>query len=488
MRVGVGGIWHETNTFVPRRTEIRDFHAYEYTEGEALIERHRLTGSELGGAIRAAIAKGVEIVPLAYAAAVPSGTVAKEAFEELAGRIVNLADAAERLDGVVLALHGSMVVEEQSDPEAELVAAIRGVVGDCPIGVTLDLHANPSPRLAEVADLLVGYDTFPHVDMADRGEEALGLVVRMIRGRIRPERCLVKLPLLTVPQMQETMAEPMRSIMEAVHRFKATDRVWTVSALPGYPYADVDRLGFSVYVAGERDCAPLANKLAALVWEQRTSFKPELLEPEEAVRLAAELGGPTVLVDVADNVGGGSPGDGTVLLALLERLAVGDAVIVIWDPYAIERIYAADQDTMSISVGGRATADLGGPVSISGPVRRLGQVVYRRSGPYMRGQLVAMGRVAVVESRAGAVVITERRVMPFDDDHLRVIGIEPEKRRVIVAKSAIAWKAAFGSYAKQGLYARTPGYCPSDLSSLRYTQRPCPAYPLEEDARWPRIL
>jgi microcystin degradation protein MlrC len=486
MRIALGGIWHETNTFVPTSTTFEDFERYQFASGTELVERYADTGTELGGAIREVASLGIDLVPTLYAAAVPSGTVTARAYDEVLGHLINEIDQARPVDGIVLALHGAMVAEGHPDAELDIVRAVREVVDDVPIGVILDLHANPSEELARTATVLVGYDTFPHVDMAERGGEAMRCVFRILQGESPPKIGFVKLPLLTVPQAQDTRELPMRSVMAALQKLEGTDpQVWTGTVSAGYPYSDVERLGVSVYVAAREQAEALARSLAAHIWEVRHDFIPELLEPQDAVNQALEQSGrPIVLVDVADNVGGGSPGDGTVLLAALER-ADAEGVVVIWDPSAVEEIYATDADNMVMEVGGRASALLGAPVRIEGTVRRLGIVTYRRSGPYMTGQEVFMGRVAILTSIRGAVVVmTEARVMPFDDDHLRAVGINPAENRILIAKSATAWKAAFGAYAAGALHVRTPGFCPSDLSQLPFTARPKPAFPLEVDTRW----
>jgi microcystin degradation protein MlrC len=130
-----------------------------------------------------------------------------------------------------------------------------------------------------------------------------------------------------------------------------------------------------------------------------------------------------------------------------------------------------------IEVGGRISAELGPPVPIAGRVELHGPTTYSRAGTYMSGQVVDMGRVAVVHDRAGAVVLTERRIMPFDQDHLEVLGLDPARARVIVAKGATAWRAAFGAIEKQTIYVATPGFCPSNLSRLTYRHRPRPGWP-----------
>ncbi|GII63854.1 microcystinase C [Sphaerisporangium krabiense] len=489
VRIGLGGIWQETNTFAVEPTTLADFRRYQFFEGPELVASLRGTGTELGGAIDAARQRSAYPVGLFFGAALPSGMVRARAFESMLRRLAALTRARLPLDGLVLSLHGAMVVDGHPDPEAEIVTTLRAVVGDIPIAATLDYHANVGATLPEVTDILVGYRTYPHVDMAERGAEAMEAVLRLLRppwrGR-RPARHLERLPLLTVPPAQEDVAEPMRSILAAAERIRAEPGVWAASALPGFAYAESGRLGFAVYLAAETHAVARARELAAHVWRERDAFSAPLAGPAEAVAEVAGARGrrPTVLVDVADNVGGGSPGDGTALLHALAQAGVAGAIAVIWDPAAVAAAHAGSADRIDLWVGGHSDPAMGPPFRASGPVRRFDSVSYLRTGSYMRGQRVEMGRVAVIETPIGAIVLTENRVVPFDDDHLRAVGLEPRGARVIVAKGAIAWKAAFAGYAARTLYVRTPGYCPAALDQLDYRSRPAPLYPLERDPAW----
>lgn len=486
MRVGIGGIWQETNTFVPSPTTLADFRRYQLYEGGELLDALRGTGTELGGAIDAAEQAGITLVPTLFGAALPSGTVQQSAFEHMMSALVGRIRSGPTLDAMVLAVHGAMVVDGYDDPESTLVRAVRAEVGPIPIAVTLDYHANLGPDLPRLADYLVGYRTYPHVDMADRGAEAMELAVRATRAGRRAEVGMVKLPLLTVPVAQEGAAEPMASILREVDELAGRAGVHTVSALPGFAYGDGRRLGFSVYVAGHDRVAGLARELAGWVWSRREQFAFDLVSPSVAARAARRGPAPVVLVDVADNVGGGSPGNGTVILHALARQGVRDAVTVLWDPATVLAAQRHPGSFGSFQVGSRDDPTMGPLFVASGGIRRCGRVVYRRTGSYMRGQQVDMGEVVVIDSTIGPIVLTENRVVPFDDDHLRVLGIEPRLAGAIVAKGAIAWKAAFGSYAGTTMYVRTPGYTPSALDQLHYRSRPQPLFPLERDPEWER--
>lgn len=485
MRVGLAGIWHETNTFFGRRTTRADFEAFAYFEGHDLVDALTGTGTELGGALAAATDLGVQAVPLTFAGALPSGPVAADDFDRILGTILAMLRSCGPLDGIVLALHGAMVVEGRADPEADILAEIRRVAGQLPIGVTLDYHANVSPRLARLADVLCGYRTYPHVDLADRGRDAMSAVVRAARQGRSPRSHLVKLPLLTLPVAQESAAQPMADVLALVDAACADAEIWTACALPGFAYSDGPRLGFSVYVAGDRSPRPVAEEIGAAVWSRRDAFAMSLLTPDEAVTRALTGAPPVVLVDVADNVGGGSPGDSTAIVNALIRQRATGAVTVVWDPVAVAELDRCEDDRVVALVGGRSDPSMGPPARVSGRLRRHGRVTYRRTGSYMTGAEVDMGRVCVVEADVGPVVVTENRVVPFDDDHLTVLGIAPRAARILVAKGAIAWKAAFGDYAATTVYVDGPGTCPVSLSALDFAARPRPLYPFEPNTTWP---
>ncbi|MDQ1446072.1 MAG: hypothetical protein QOI20_2536 [Acidimicrobiaceae bacterium] len=482
MRVAIGGIWHETNTFASTVTTERDFRRYQLAEGEGL-RAYAGVRNEIGGFLAAAAdaAHGFEVVPTLFAAAVPSGLVERAAYDALKGRLLGrLVDAAADggpVDAVLLALHGAMVVAGIEDPEADLVAAVRAVVGDVPVVATLDFHANVSLELFESTDALLGYDTYPHVDPYDRAVEAGRLVAAMVERAARPAKSFRKLALVTPPLAQETSVSPMADVTAEMWRREAADGMACITTSPGFAYADVARLGFSVAAyawSGQAAADEAADAVAQAAWDRRYLFTVDHLDPADAVVQAmAEAAGPVVLVDVADNIGGGSPGDGTVLLAeLLTRRAQG-AVVVVADPEAVTAALAAGVGaTVDLMVGGKIDRRHGDPVPMRATVCSVSAGEYVHSGSYMTGQHVSMGRTAVVRSGGVEVVLTERATMPFDTEQLRSQGIQPEACRIIVAKAAIAWRAAYGQMAVRAIAVNTPGVCTNDLSELGYRNAP----------------
>ncbi|MHB9030340.1 MAG: M81 family metallopeptidase, partial [Candidatus Latescibacterota bacterium] len=168
----IGCFAHETNEFNPNRTGLHEFRIRELLSGDEVIAKRRNTGTELGGFIAALERSGVEMIPSVSAFAMPAGPVTVEAIDAVLGSMLDTLDRSPA-DGVLLSLHGAMVAEEHDDGEGYVLSRIREKIGrDIPIVSTLDLHATLTPLMAEMADALTVYRTYPHMDMAERGREA----------------------------------------------------------------------------------------------------------------------------------------------------------------------------------------------------------------------------------------------------------------------------------------------------------------------------
>lgn len=478
-RVLFGGIWHETNSFSPVPTDLEAFRRFQFVTGEALLTAYLGTNTEIGGFVEAASGAGLTLIPTLFAAAVPSGMVARTALEFLTDAICSRAEQGG-FDAVYLALHGAMVAERVPEADAHVVQRVRSAVGArIPVVATFDLHANLSSAIVTAADLLIGYDTLPHVDMAERGREAAALLSRLLASGERPRKAFRKLPLLTVPQMQATHAEPMRTVMAELHAIERDHAVLTASVAPGFAFTDVAHLGMGVLAYGEGAEAAV-DLLADRIWERRAEFLPQLIGPEEAITKALQARrGPIILSEPADNVGGGAPGDGTVLLQALLATPDASAVVVLWDPEA-----AAAAMQLGVggkfrgSVGGRTLALHGPPVAIEGVVGFAERVTYRRDASYMTGQSVDLGPVGRIDLGGVRVVVTTHRAMPMDTMHLRTAGITPEREWMISVKCASAWEGAFGDMAAGQFYVDTLGICSSNVERMPYTRLSAPLYPL----------
>jgi microcystin degradation protein MlrC len=489
-RVFITGIWHETNTFAQGRTGLEAFHAYQYLEGDALFAAFADTNTEVGGAMSAAAELDLNLIPGLFAGAVPSGLITASAYETLVGRSLDLLAAAGQIDGVLVHLHGACVVEGAPEADAAFLATIRRQLPvDTPVVATFDLHANLSDALIEGADALVGYDTYPHNDMGERGAEAARILHRMLWSSRRPAKILRKLPFAPPPQVQGTAAAPAAAIMAKMHDMETWGEIWSASIAWGFPYADVAHLGVGVLVQGDdiAHATRIADDLALTIWRQRGDFDAGLISVEAAVRSAiAAPQGPIILVDVADNAGGGAPGDGTTILAELLDQSARDAVIVLCDGQAVKAAKALGVGAMfSGNVGGKSDDLHGPPVPLVGEIIFQQPVRYQRRGDYMTGQQIDLGEVAVIQADGVTVMLTEAKAMPFDADHLAAAGIAAEAQKIIVVKSAIAWQAHFRAFAKGEIYVDTPGVCASNLKRFTYTQLTRAVYPIDNDGVWP---
>jgi len=488
-RVLVGGIWHETNSFSPVKTDLDAFRRYLYLEGEQVITGSRGTNTEIGGMIAAAPEAGLELIPSIYIGAAPSGMVGREVIDLLLARLKADIESAGKLDGVLLALHGAMVAEGIDQADAHVVQAVRDIIGpDMPLVCTIDFHANVESALVEPADVLIAYKTLPHVDMGARGEDAARIISKLIESGKKPHKVFRKLPIITVPQRQPTHESPMREIMADLAEVERGSAITTASVIGAFAYCDVPQLGMAILTYGEKaEAEAAADRLAEAVWSRRAQFKPDLVLPDEAVRRAiAANAGPIFLVEPADNIGGGAPGDGTHLLKALLEGRAREAATVIWDPAAAKAAAAVGVGKrFKGKVGGNTLALHGAPVEIEGTVTFVQAVSYRRDSTWMTGQPADLGLVATVDTGGVKVILTSERAIPFDTLHLRIPGVEPEKAKMVTAKCASAWSGIFGKMAEGHVYVDTPGVCSSNVERMPYTRLERPFYPLDPDVQYP---
>jgi microcystin degradation protein MlrC len=484
VRVAVAGVWHETNTFANTRTTLADFQRYEWVEGDAVISQFASTRTSIGGYIDGAANTGLELVPVFFAGALPSGLVTADAYADIERRLLTGLRAALPVDGLLAPLHGAMVAEGVDDVEGRLLSQMRTIVGPvCPVVATLDLHANISPRMVESAAVLIGYDTYPHVDIYDRGVEACQVMRALLSGDLVPSVAFEKPAILSAPQGQYTDREPMRGLLALAHAMEQEPDVVTITVAAGYPYSDIDRIGMSIVVTTNANpdlARDKARMLCNYAWENRYRFLVQPVPVSEAVKRAiAAPKGPVILVDSADNIGGGSPGDGTVALAELLKQGARGAVVVIADPEAVAQAIASGVGSqVRLRVGGKTDALHGSPVDVEGRVRLISDGRFTNKGPYMTGREVNMGRTVVLEVGGVTLVLTEIKTMPFDAEHLKSIAIDPANQHIIVVKSAIAWRAAYGDVAAEVIEMDTPGLCASDLRRFYYTRLNRALFPL----------
>jgi microcystin degradation protein MlrC len=486
MRIAIGGFMHESNTFAPLPADLTRFREGSLTYGPAVVPVWQKAHHEVGGFIEGAERFGFDLVPTAMAWATPAGPVTDEFYEHLTDALATGVRMAKP-DGVLIALHGAMVTPRFPDADAETLRRVRAAVGPgVPVACTLDYHGNVSPQMGESADALVGYQTYPHVDQRERGVLAAELVVRAAKKEIHPVTVVAKPPMILNLLGQDTAREPMRSLMAAARAAERRPGVLSVSLMAGFPYADVPDMGPSVIAVADGDgdlAARTADELAAKMWDVREQLYVPCPGPEEAVKRAiASDRPPVLLIDLGDNVGGGSAGDGTVLLAELLRQRAKGFVVTLHAPATVAKAKAAGVGgTVEADVGGAVDQRHGNPVHVRGTVRSLHdghwvETEARHGGRRQNDQ----GHTAVLDLGDGnTLVLNTLRTPPFSLGQLTSLGIDPKQARVIVVKAAVAYKAAYAPIAGEIIEVDTPGLTAINPAHFTYHRIRRPLFPLE---------
>ncbi|GIK42266.1 MAG: microcystinase C [Chloroflexota bacterium] len=490
-RIALGGIIHETHSFVGAPTTLADFQTQSLHYGDEVLRAMAGTRSAIGGMIEGGEARGWTLLPTAYGAAMPGGLVAEDAYQTILREMLQRLNEAMPVDGVLLALHGAMVTTGQLDPESNILAEVRRVVGpDTPIVVELDMHGNLSPATVELADVLVAFDTNPHVDPHPKGLEAAAMMKRLLRREIKPTAAYAHPPLLLAPQATGTADLPLRLVHERAVEMKADAEIISICVMAGFAYADTPFSGTSLVVT-TNDNPGLAQgyvqELADTLWQQREAALPQFLPAEQAVAQAlAQPGGPIILVDSADNIGGGTPGDGAEALRAMLALGVEEGTIVLADPEAAAACWAAGKGAeVTLAVGGKTDRWHGAPLTVTGTVQALSDGTFQCELPDNHfaaffGQTIHMGQTAWLRVAGVNIILTERKIPPFDLAQLRGVGVSPEEQKMIVVKSAVAYRAAYLPIAAGVIELDTPGLCSANLSRFPYRHLPRPIFPLDE--------
>jgi microcystin degradation protein MlrC len=523
MRVGIIAFMHESNTFIEARTTLAHFEQDLLCEGEEVRRRMEGTHHEVGGFFEGLAKEGVEAVPIFAARALPHGPLTANCFETLVGRMHAALANAGPLDGLLVAPHGAMVCDSHPDGDGEWLSRLRAKVGPkMPIIGTLDLHANLSGQMVRGCNALIAYRTNPHIDQRERGIDAAQLMARTLRGEFRPVMAAALPPMAVNIERQRTSRVPCLTIYTFADILGKVRR-WKNGLLLGFPYADVVEMGAAV-VAIEEDSAAArehVTQLAQRWWESRERYRGELVSVEEAISRAmtiVERGlvpiryadhqeqygengeplamvlpwgsgpgpGPICMLDMGDNVGGGSPADGTVLLHALARTRIV-SFVCLYDPEACKQAQQAGMAArLQLRVGGKTDRRHGEPFEGEFTVRglydgRFEETEVRHGGISQFDQ----GLTAVLDSGTGiTVMVTSKRMPPFSLRQLTAFGVEPGDFEVLVAKGVHAPVAAYFPPCAHLIRVNTPGVTTADMTQLEYHHRRRPMFPFEPDTQW----
>jgi microcystin degradation protein MlrC len=411
------------------------------------------------------------------------------AYEYMVQRI--LAAVERGCDAVLLDLHGAMVTERHDDGEGELLARIRRLAPGVPIGVALDMHTNLFPAMGENATVIAGYQTYPHVDMYETGMRAGRPILALLAGKARPAMAWGWRPMLPHVMRQSSLDAPNRDIQA---RAKAMEQQGALAAtfFVGFPHADIPYAGVSAVVVTEGDAAnakTLCEELLDMAWRAREQFVYRIEPLAASLARARQMqGGPIVLLDHYDNCASGGTMDTMAVLGGILEAGMSDVcAFAVFDPQAVQKMKQA-------GLGARVTLPLGGkldmpalglkgrPLTVTGTVKRIADGLYQNEGPMAKGELMDMGASAVLDTGKVEIAVISRHTEPYDLGAFRALGLEPAKKKYLMLKSRVHWRAGLGPLARAVVECAGEGVCTSDYSQLKFTRVRRPAYPLDADA------
>lgn len=494
MRILLGGLTHEANTFCPHAADMNDFDSRQMLRGQDLLAHWQRTRTEQAGAMSVFSQRpDCDIIPTFLARGISAGPIQAETYTALRDELLASLEARLPADGVFLVLHGAMMAETEPDATGDVLASVRALVGrDVPVVGTLDLHANVTRRMVDEATALIGYHTAPHVDMYETGRKAAQTLLDILDGDLTPANALVRIPMIVPPENSTHEWGPLAEVINAAKALEEAGEIVHASIYPVQPWMDTPDMAASVLMVTNNDTAAAQRQALALAerfWSLRHQFDINLTPPDEAVRQAlARSSGTVILCDSADATSSGSTGDSTVVLSALLQAAPLDVVALctVVDPEAVQQaIEAGVGATLRITVGGKRAPEYFRPVTLDAYVKTISDGAFTFKGPGMRGVPHQMGRTVVIYAGNIHLVVMEHAVSQWDPQLYRSVGEEPSDARMVQVKSPMAFRAGYEDIFDEVIIVAAPGAANPDIANLPWKRLPRPIYPLDADLTWP---
>ena len=487
MRVGIIGIYHESNTFISMPTTLDLFRQSALLAGDAIRQEYDGVHHEVGGFFQGLDEAEIESVPILLAAATPSGPVTAEALDAILEMVWQGLDTAGKLDGLLLAPHGAAVAENHDDMDGYWLSLVRERMGTgFPIVSTIDPHANLSPQMIAACDATVAYRSNPHLDQRQVGLEATQLLIGRLRGDINPTQAAAFPPVAINIERQLTTQPPCLPMYELADELLERSGILSNSIVLGFPFADVPEMGSSFIAVTDGDALlaeQTVRKMSDFLVENRQKFVAELVTIDEAIDDAVRSEGPVCLLDIGDNVGGGSAADGTWLAHAVHQRGGPQTLVCINDSAAVTQ-------AREVGVGNRRHMTIGGKVDdLHGPplesevtVLSLHDGHFTEAEPRHGGKAsYDMGPTVVVKTDTQlTIVLTSHRTPPFSLGQVTSCGLDPAAFHILIAKGVHAPVAAYTPVSKRLIRVNTPGSTSADLSQFEFHRRRRPLFPFEE--------
>ena len=488
LRIAIGALLFEGNTLSPVVTGRADFASKYLASGDEIPAKLASTNTEVGGALEVFRGADVDVAPLLATHGGAGGRVAAKCYAEFRDELLARLKAAGKVDGVYLALHGAFIAEGTDDAEGEILAAVAAIVGrDVPIAVSCDLHGHITPEMLRHARILIGYREYPHDDTRETGARAATLLLRTLRGQIRPVTRLRRAPMILPAQRQRTKGDgPMMDVVRLARGREADGTVLAASYFCVQPWLDLPGVGVTAVVVADGDASVadrVAEEILQLYWRKRREFLVPTEKPAEAIRKGRSLpGGPIILADAADCVGGGASGDSSVVLrALLEHAPDQSAAIHIVDPVMVA-------EARKVGPGGRFRARLGNHIATAGGPPVQAEVTVERvepkarflySGGLMGGVEASMGDSVLLAIGPIRVLCTSLSSYEYADEHFLALGLDARKLKFVVVKNPMNYQQAYTG-APAMFVLDTPGPTTCNLASVAWRRLDRPCFPMED--------
>lgn len=488
LRVAILGIYHESNTFIAQPTTLENFRSGHWLSGEAIINEYRNAYHEIGGMLEVLEDNHIDAVPVMYAEATPGGVISAETYDVLVNEMMQLLENALPVDACLVVPHGAGVTDKYRDMDGHWLSLLRKRLGPAvPIIGTLDPHANVSSAMTLATNALIAYSTNPHIDQRETGRKAASLLVETLKGNVNPFQYLVQTPVAISIEQQFTAAEPCKGLYEEAQKAALQPDVLSISVLLGFPYADVAEMGSAFIVVTNNSPhkgVVIGSHLKKRLVNKRADFVALKHNIIELMPMLQEWPKPVLLLDMGDNVGGGSPGNSAYLVQALESNNISGCFVCIHDPLAV-------QAAINHNVGDRFVLGMGNVqggyeghhahyiTSVQLKMETDGR--FTEDSPRHGGQVnFDMGRIAVLQTAGGnTIMVTTLRVPPFSLRQLTSFGIYPQDYDVLIAKGVNAPIAAYGPECPTIIQVNTPGVTQADMTQFTYLHRRQPLFPFE---------
>jgi len=487
MKIFISSAIQETNTFSPLRTDLDLIRRGYYLHGAEIPECLKDTNTEINGFCDYFSDKPDVVLEFGTACwGVAAGKMTANTYTHIAGDIMQMLDSAMPVDGVLLALHGALVAENQPDCTGDLLQRVRARVGkDVPIAASLDYHANITEKMVENADMLVGFRTYPHVDFRETGKRAAKSLYAMVGGEIAPRPFFRKLPLMVPVENSETSSGVNGQVMERLSALDKKDRLYAASLFCCQPWLDVPEAGVSLLLYGDAACREEWNgqldALEAFILEHMQEYFQKFPGAKEAVKQACSYRRPCILVDSGDITSAGGPGDSTVMLReFLARDTGLHVALSIVDPQTVTH-------ACGVGIGARTQFRIGGGssgynkrVSLEAEVVKIVEEPSKVRGEAFSGVKIDAGRRIYLRAGKLHIVVAEYSSLFHDPQMLIDMGIDPRKMDIIVQKSHKLFRSAYQDIAKDVVILDTPGYTDLNLKRLPFQHISKSIYPFNQ--------